>query len=104
MSVFASRIEYPSIQSAYSRVCVTSEPAKGVSALEYLGKANHQFVSRQSSSVSRLFASSSVAFSEGRPDLASPKDTLPRVFKKQRQAASSSVFQCMRRRFATPHK
>jgi hypothetical protein len=102
MSMSASRVEYPSFQSAYLTVCVTSEPSKGVSASQHLGKASHQSVSRQLSSIPRLCASSSVAFVKGRPGLASPKDTLSRVFKKQRQAASSSVFQFMRRRFATP--
>ena len=104
MSMYASRVEYPSCQSAYLTVCVTSEPAKGVSASQYLGKASHQSVSRQLSSVSRLCASSSVAFVKGRPGLASPKDTLNCVFKKQRQTVSSSAFQCMRRRFATPQE
>jgi hypothetical protein len=104
MSMSASRVEYPSFQSAFATVCVTSEPAKGVSASQYLGKASHQSVSRQLSSVSRLCASSSVAFVKGRPGLASPKDTLSRVFKKQRQAVSSSVFQFMRQRFAPPLK
>lgn len=114
-------------QFAYSSVCVTSKSAGGVSAAEYVGRTSGQLdvrtpgkASRQLSSVERRvqreYALSSVASGQSRffdapieagsaketSAEATPRNTLPRVLKRQRQAASSSVFQCMRRRFATP--
>ena len=111
--------KYPSFQSAYPIVCVTSQPTSGVSASEFIGKAGTSFV-QSSAFVSRQLPSEvlrpvrhqfqlrnelrEVAFAYGQPapHRLAPKDTLPGVFKRQRQAASSSAFQSMRRRFATP--
>jgi hypothetical protein len=115
-----SSFQYPSFKSAYPTVCVTSLPASGATASEFLGKDGQQsvqrseFVSRQlcspvMRSVSSLSASSSVALVSGQPSphllspaMLTPRDTLPRVFRKQRQAASSLAFESMRRRFAGP--
>ena len=108
--------QYPSSQSAYPIVCVTSQPTTGATASEFIGKAGIQpvlrieCVSRQLPSqvlrpVKRLSALRKVEFAYGQPAprQLTPKDTLPGVFKRQRQAASSIAFQSMRRRFAGPH-
>ena len=108
-----SSFQYPSSQSAYPIVCVTSQPTAGATASEFIGKAGNrpvlrsECVSRQLPSqvlrpVKRMSASRKVAIAYGQPALKqlAPKDTLPGVFKRQRQAASSKAFQSMRRRFA----
>ena len=100
---------YPSIQSAYPTVCVKSQPAKGTSAPQFIGKASHQsslFPASVMRQVLRQSELSSVAFAfsqgaePGPSREATPKDMLQRMSRKFRQAASSSVFESMRRRIA----
>jgi hypothetical protein len=116
-SSISSRSAYPrpAYQTEYPKVCVTSRStASGLTASQFLGQASHQassvwrqypeFVSRtprkpvMRNPALGEFASSSPALVPSE----TPRDVLPGMFTKQRQAASSIVFKSMRRRFANP--
>lgn len=115
----ALRLKYPSSKSAYRTVCVTNQPAGGASASEFIGKVGHPLAQqsacvphqlpsqvlrqvKRQSPLSKRLRRVELAYGQQALNELTPKDTLPGVFQKQRQAASSKAFQCMRRRFATP--
>lgn len=96
-------VEFDGPELAFPKVCVTSRSASGRSAAEYLGKTGHTSPKNYGSSLGEYaFQSNELSNVTSGSSAKFPRDTLPRVFKRQRQIASSTAFQYMRRRFAVP--